>query len=102
MREILGLVRGGGAAFMNAYLQRVRELPGSGRFRTGISLRTPFKKPVGLAWAGLSEHGSIFFVSFPYLGESRKEIRLDPESETIRLLDFRSPLELMSQTAVPY
>jgi len=75
---------------MGAYLQRVRQLPGHGRFRTGISLRAPFKRPSGLSWSSFPEDRFILFVSFPYFGESNHEITLDPGSESVRLIDFGS------------
>ena len=98
MGEKLGLLRGDGADFMGAYLQRVQRLPGRGRFRTGISLRAPFKglsgfpksRSLELPEPGSLEDRFILFVSFPYFGESSKKITLDPESETVRLLDFGS------------
>ena len=98
MWEKLGLLRGDGAAFKGAYLQGVRDLPGPGRFRTGISLRAPFKEPSKLPKSnspeppklGSSDDRFILFVSFPYFGESSQDIALGPESETVRLLDFGS------------
>ena len=83
---------------MDAHLQRVRQLPGHGRFRTGISLRAPFKEPSKLPKSGSrelsklgpSEDRFILFVSFPYFGESSQEIALGPQSETVRLIDFGS------------
>jgi len=97
MAEKLGLQKGGETAFMDTYLQRVRELPGHERFRTGISLRTSFKEPSDLpksgssqlARPGSSEDGFILFVSFPYFGGSSEGITLGPESESVRLLEFR-------------
>jgi len=74
---------------MGAHVQTVRSLPGFGRFRTGISLQAPFKKPSELSMSGSSEDRSILFVSFPYFGRSIGEIILDRERETVRLLDFK-------------
>ena len=88
MGEKLGLLREGETAFMSAYLQRVRALPGRGRFRTGVSLRIPFKEPSESCWPGSPEDRFILFVSFPYFGGS-SEIRLGPESESVKLLDFK-------------
>ena len=90
MGEKLGFQRKGETAFMDAYLRRVRELPGQGRFRTGISLLAPCKGPrsLELPKPGSSEDRIILFVSFPYFGESSEEIELGPESETVKLLDF--------------
>ena len=88
MGEKLGLLREGGTAFMSAYLQRVRALPGRGRFRTGVSLRIPFKKLSESCWPGSPEDRFILFVSFPYFGGS-SEIRLGPESESVKLSDFK-------------
>ncbi|PUU82954.1 hypothetical protein B9Z19DRAFT_1190015 [Tuber borchii] len=87
--EKLGLLREGETACMDAYSQRVRALPGRGRFRTGISLRASFREPFGPPKSGSSEDGFILFVSFPYFGESSKNISLDPETESIKLLDFK-------------
>ena len=89
MGEKLGLLKGGDTAFIDAYLQRVRALPGRGRFGTGVSLRAPFKKPSELSGPGPSEDRFILFVSFPYFGGSSKEIALGPESESVKLLDFK-------------
>ncbi|PUU82959.1 hypothetical protein B9Z19DRAFT_966094 [Tuber borchii] len=92
MGEKLGLLREGDTTLMDAYLRRVRTLPGHGRFRTGISLRAPFKKPSGLSQLpkpGSSEDRFILFVSFPYFGGSTKEIPLGPENESVGLLDFK-------------
>ena len=88
MGEKLGLLREGETAFMSAYLQRVRALPGRGRFRTGVSLRIPFKEPSEGCWPGSPEDRFIIFVSFPYFGGS-SEIMLDSESESVKLLDFK-------------
>jgi len=74
---------------MDAHLQRVRALPGSGRFRTGISLRASFNNPSELSGLGPSEDRFILFVSFPYFGGSGKETTLGPESESVKLLDFK-------------
>jgi len=88
MGERLGLLREGETAFMSAYLQRVRELPGRGRFRTGVSLRIPFKEPSEPCRSDSPEDRFILFVSFPYFGGS-SGIRLGPESESVKLLDFK-------------
>ncbi|PUU82957.1 hypothetical protein B9Z19DRAFT_1061389 [Tuber borchii] len=90
MGEKLGLLREGETTFMDSYSQRVRALPGRGRFRTGISLRASFKKPSGLLGSGSSEDRFILFVSFPYFGGSREEITLGPESESVQLTAFKS------------
>jgi len=90
---------------MDAYLRRVRTLPGHGRFRTGVSLREPFKEPSELPKSGSPESpessssnppksGSpedrfILFVSFPYYGESSKEAELDSERESVKLQEFK-------------
>jgi len=74
---------------MDAYSQRVRALPGLGRFRTGISLRAPSKKPSELAKSGSSEDRFILFVSFPYFGRSSEGTSSGSESESVGLLDFK-------------
>jgi len=74
---------------MDAHLQRVGDLPGRGRFRTGISLRAPFNKPSELSGLGQSEDRFILFASFPYFGESSEGTTLGPESESVKLLDFK-------------
>ena len=89
MGEKLGLLREGRTACMDAYSQRVRALPGRGRFRTGISLRASFKEPCDPPKSGSSEYRFILFVSLPYFGESSEDISLDRESESVKLLDFR-------------
>ena len=89
MGNKLGLQGKGGAALMGPHLQRVRELPGRGRFRTGISLQAPFKKPSELSRLGSSGDRFILFVSFPYFGGSREEITLGPGRESVKLLDFK-------------
>ncbi|PUU82943.1 hypothetical protein B9Z19DRAFT_1073806 [Tuber borchii] len=89
MAEKLGLQQEGETAFMEAYSQRVRALPGHRRFRTGVSLRAPFKKPSELPKLGSSEDRFILFVSFPYFGRSSEEVTLDQERESLKLLDFR-------------
>ena len=89
MGEKLGLLREGETGFMDAYSQRVRALPGCGRFRTGISLRAPLREPSEFSRLGSSEDRFILFVSFPYFGESSGEITLGPESESVKLLDFK-------------
>ena len=75
--------------FGDAHLKRVLALPGRGRFRTGISLRVPSRKPSGLAKPCSSEDRITLCVSFPYFGKPSKSIQLGPESESIRLLDFK-------------
>ncbi|PUU79855.1 hypothetical protein B9Z19DRAFT_1080740 [Tuber borchii] len=85
----LGLLREGGTAFMSAHLQRAGALPGRGRFRTGISLLAPFKRPSEFSERNPSRDRIILFVSFPYFGGSSEEIGLDPESESVLLMDFR-------------
>jgi len=89
MGEKLGLLREGETGFMDAYSQRVRALPGCERFRTGISLRAPLGGASELSRLGSSEDRFILFVSFPYFGESSGEITLSPESESLKLLDFK-------------
>ena len=90
MGEKLGLQREGETAFMDAYSRRVRTLPGRGRFRTGVSLREPFKEPLQLSKSGSSEDRFILFVSFPYFGESSEAVEFfGPESESVKLLDFK-------------
>ena len=74
---------------MDAYSQRVRALPGCERFRTGISLRAPLGEPSELSRLGPSEDRFILFVLFPYFGESSGEVTLGPESESVKLLDFK-------------
>jgi len=77
------------ATFGDAHSKRVLALPGCGRFRTGISLRVPSKKPQEWAKSGSSEERITLFVSFPYFGKSSGSIQLGPESESVRLLDFK-------------
>ena len=86
MGEKLGLQREGETAFMDAYLQTVRTLPGRGRFRTGVLLREPFKEPLELS---RSEDRFVLFVSFPYFGISSEKIILGREKESLKLLDSR-------------
>ena len=74
---------------MGPYLERVRELPGDGHFRTGVSLQALFKEPPELPRPGSSEDRFILFVSFPYFGGSSQGIVLDSESESVKLLDFK-------------
>ena len=98
MGEKLGLQREGETAFMDAYLRTVRTLPGRGRFRTGVSLREPFKEPLELS---RSEDRFVLFVSFPYFGGSSEGIALGPESESVNLLDFkRLGVELPDRSAL--
>ena len=89
MAHKLGLRQEGETASIEAYLKRIRELPGHRRFRTGISLQTPFREPSELPKPGSSDDRFILFVSFPYFGISREEIALDRERESLKLLDFR-------------
>jgi len=89
MAQKLGLQREGETTFMDSYSQRVRALPGRGRFRTGISLRASFKEPSGLPKPGSLEDRFIFFLSFPYFGESSEDISLDHQSESLQLSGFR-------------
>ena len=89
MGEKLGLQRKGETAFMDAYSRRVRTLPGRERFRTGISLREPFKEPSQLPKSGSSEDRFILFVSFPYFGEPIEGVEFGPESESVKLSDFK-------------
>ena len=89
MGEKLGFQRDGETTFMGAYLPRVQSLPGHGRFRTGISLRAPLKRPSEASGRGSSRDRFILFVSFPYFGRSTKEVILSPESESVTLLDFK-------------
>ena len=97
MAERLGLQKEGETAFMGAHLERVRALPGQERFRTGVSLWTPFKELSKLPKSGsseLPEPGSsddrfILFVSFPYFGISSEKIALDRERESLKLINFR-------------
>jgi len=77
------------ATFGDEHSNRVLALPGRERFRTGISLRVPSKKPAELARPGSSEEKITLFVSFPYFGKSSSSIRLGPERESVRLLDFK-------------
>jgi len=85
MAEKLGLE----AAFMQAYSQRVRELPGHGRFRTGISLRAPFKRLSESSGDSSSEDRFILFLSFPYFGRYNKGVGPSLESESVTLLNFK-------------
>jgi len=97
MAERLGLQKELETTFMGAHLERVRALPGQGRFRTGVSLWAPFKESSKLPKSGsselpergLSEDRFILFVSFPYFGISSEEIPLGRERESLKLLDFR-------------
>jgi len=77
------------AAFMQAYSQRVRELPGHGRFRTGISLRAPFKRLSESPGDSSSEDRFILFLSFPYFGRYSKGVGPSLESESVTLLNFK-------------
>ena len=75
---------------MGVYLQRVRELPSHGLFRTGISLRVPFAKPLESSSSSTPEDKFIFLVSFPYFGGSSGKVTLGSERESVKLLDFKS------------
>ena len=77
------------ATFGEAHSRRVLALPGRGRFRTGFSLRVPPKNQSGLAKPGPSEDRITLFVSFPYFGQASSSIPLVPESESLKLLDFK-------------
>ncbi|KAG0633173.1 hypothetical protein HOY80DRAFT_1141617 [Tuber brumale] len=87
--EKLGLQKEGETAFMDAHLRRVQALRGRERFRTGISLRVPFNKPPELSGSDLPEDISTLFISVPYLGKYTSRIQLGPQSESVRLLDFK-------------
>ncbi|KAG0638284.1 hypothetical protein HOY80DRAFT_1079318 [Tuber brumale] len=87
--EKLSLQKEGETTFMDAHLQGVQALPGRERFRTGISLRVPFNKPPELPRSDLPEDRSTLFISVPYLGKCTSRIRLGPESESVRHLDFK-------------
>ena len=76
-------------AFRDAQSKRILALPGRERFRTGISLRVPSKKPSGPPKSGSPEDRTTLFVSFPYFGKSGSSIPLGLESESVRLLDFK-------------
>jgi len=78
---------------MDSYSQRALESPGRGRFRIGISLRPAFTRPSGPSRSGSSGDRFILLVSFPYFGGSSEKIKLGPESESVKLLDFK-PLEV--------
>ena len=76
--------------FCDAHSKRVLTLPGRGRFRTGFSLRIPSNKPSEFAKPGSSEARITLFVSLPYFGKSSgSSILSGPESESVRLLDFK-------------
>ena len=78
------------ATFGDAHSKRVLTLPGRERFRTGFSLRIPSKTPSELAKLGSSEDRITLFVSLPYFGKSSgSSILSGPESESVRLLDFK-------------
>ncbi|CUS12894.1 unnamed protein product [Tuber aestivum] len=87
MAEKLGLPNAN--TFKDAHSKRVQKLPGRGGFRTGISLRVPFKSQSSLFGSGSSQDRLMLFVSFPYFGKSSREIQLGAESESVRLLDFK-------------
>ena len=89
------------STFGDAHSNRVLALPGRERFRTGISLRAPSKKPSELARPGSPEEKITLFVSFPYFGKSSGSIQLGPESESVRLLDFkRLEIDVPDRSAV--
>ena len=77
--------------FGDAHSKRVLTLPGCGRFRTGFSLRVPYKNSSELAKPGSSEDRITLFVSFPYFGKSSDSITLGQASESVKLLDFKRP-----------
>ena len=79
------------ATFGDAHSKRVLTLPGRGRFRTGFSLRVPYKNSSELAKPGSSEDRITLFVSFPYFGKSSSSIPLGQASESVELLDFKRP-----------
>ncbi|KAG0128938.1 hypothetical protein HOY82DRAFT_621333, partial [Tuber indicum] len=87
--EKLRLPSEGEATFMDAHSKRLLAMPGHEGFRTGISLRVPFKKPPELSKLGLSEDRFTLFISIPYLGRTSGRVLLGPESESVRLLDFK-------------
>ncbi|KAG0128939.1 hypothetical protein HOY82DRAFT_621337, partial [Tuber indicum] len=87
--EKLGLQGEGETTFTDAHLQRIRRLPGHERFRTGISLRVPFKKLSNQSTSGLSEDRSTLFISIPYLGKYDSRVLLRPECESVKLLEFK-------------
>ena len=89
MGKKLGLLGESETGLMNAHSQRVRALPGNGRFRTGISFRIPSKKPGNPPMSSSSEDRFILFVSFPYFGKSSDDFSLGQESESVGLLDFK-------------
>jgi len=82
--ETLGLQGESETTFMDAYLRGVEALPGRGRFRTGVSLRAPFKEP-----SGSPDDRFALFVSFPYFGESSGGGELGPQRESVKLLEFK-------------
>ncbi|KAG0641316.1 hypothetical protein HOY80DRAFT_1135348 [Tuber brumale] len=75
--------------FGETHSKRVLALPGHEDFRTGISLRVPFKEPLKSSKSGSSEDRSTLFVSFPYFGKSSSNTPLGPEGESVKLLDFK-------------
>ncbi|PUU79841.1 hypothetical protein B9Z19DRAFT_1063916 [Tuber borchii] len=75
--------------FGDSHSKRVLALPGRGKFRTGISLRVPSKRPSELARPVSSEDRITLFVSFPYFGQFSGSSPLGPESESVELLDFK-------------
>ena len=89
MAEKLGLKEEGETAFMGGHLKRVRELPGREGFRTGISLRAPFKEPSDSHNSGSSGDRFILFASFPYFGRSSQNVILSTKSESVKLKDFK-------------
>jgi len=75
--------------FGDAHSKRVLSLPGREKFRTGISLRVPSKKPLEPSKSGSLEDRTILFVSFPYFGESRKWVEFGHKRESVTLLEFK-------------
>jgi len=77
------------ATFGEAHSKRVLALPGRGNFRTGFSLRVPPGNHSEFSKPGLSADRITLFVSFPYFGQAGSSIPLGPESESVKLLDFK-------------
>ncbi|CUS12902.1 unnamed protein product [Tuber aestivum] len=79
------------STFGKAHSGRVLGLPGPKDFKTGISLRAPFKEPSEVPKSGLSEGRFILFASFPYFGEHDRNVPLGARSEreSVRLLEFK-------------
>jgi len=89
MGEKLGFLREGETASMDEYSQRVRALPGRGRFRTGVSLRSSFKELSESPKSSSPVDKFLFSVSFPYFGGPSEGFSWDPGGESVRLLDFK-------------